>query len=155
MTDVTPMRPGPLTPHLVCAGAADAIDFYVQAFGAIDEMRLPSQDGRLMHACVSIMGAPVFLTDEMPEHGNLGPAAIGGTPVTLHLGVPDVDAAFARAVAAGATAEMEPADQFWGDRYGVLLDPFGHRWAMATPGEQQLFGEELEQAAAQHGRCDA
>lgn len=147
MSESTPMRPGPVIPHLVCAGAADAIDFYVRAFGAVEEMRLPGPDGRLMHACVSIMGAPVFLVDEMPEHGNLGPTAIGGTPVTLHLTVPDVDAAYARAVQAGATAEMEPADQFWGDRYGVLLDPFGHRWALATPGEQQLVGDDLAKAA--------
>lgn len=147
MNELNPMRPSPVTPHLVCAGAADAIDFYGRAFGAVDEMRLPGPDGRLMHACISIQGAPVFLVDEMPEHGNLGPHAIGGTPVTLHLTVPDVDAAYARAVQAGATAEMEPADQFWGDRYGVLRDPFGHRWALATPGKQQLVGDDLERAA--------
>jgi PhnB protein len=131
MTDpnVTPS----LAPHLVCAGAADAIEFYKKAFGAEEVMRLPGPDGRLMHASVKINGATVLLVDEMPEYGVLGPAKLGGTAVTLHLVVPDVDSAVERAVNAGAIITMPVANQFWGDRYGVIKDPFGHSWSLATP----------------------
>lgn len=133
----TPVRPIPegmhtVTPHLVCAGAAAAIDFYVAAFGAIDAGRVPGPDGRLMHAQVRIGDSHVMLVDEMPEWGLLGPLALKGSPVTIHLYVPDVDAAVARAVAAGATVTMPVADMFWGDRYGQIVDPFGHHWALAT-----------------------
>ena len=121
-----------VTPHLVCAGAAAAIDFYVAAFGAIDAGRLPRPDGRLMHAQVRIGDSHVMLVDEMPEWGALGPLALKGSPVTLHLYVPDVDAAVARAVAAGATVTMPVADMFWGDRSGQIVDPFGHHWSLAT-----------------------
>jgi uncharacterized glyoxalase superfamily protein PhnB len=122
-------------PHLVCAGASEAIEFYKNAFGAVEMIRLPGPDGRLMHASVSINGGMVMLVDEMPEHGALGPKALGGTPVTIHLIVPDVDAFVDRAVKAGATMVMPVADQFWGDRYGIVADPFGHHWSIATPGE--------------------
>ena len=121
-----------LTPHLVCRGAAAAIGFYGRAFGAIELFRLPGPDGRLIHACVRIGDSQLFLVDEMPEHGALGPQALNGTPVTLHLQVEDADAAFARAVQAGATVSMPLADMFWGDRYGQLVDPFGHHWSIAT-----------------------
>jgi PhnB protein len=121
-----------LTPHLVCAGAADAIAFYAQAFGAIELARLPGPDGKIMHAMLRIGDSSLMLADEMPGCGSLGPASLKGTPVTIHLYVPDVDATFAAAVAAGATPIMPVADMFWGDRYGQLLDPFGHRWSVAT-----------------------
>ena len=101
-----------LSPHLVCAGAAAAIDFYRQAFGAVELIRLPGPDGKLMHACVSINGSSVMLVDEYPEHGGLSPQALGGTPVTIHLIVDDVDAVVARAVAAGATVVMPVEDMF-------------------------------------------
>ena len=137
-----------LSPHLVCDGAAAAIDFYKKAFGAEEVMRLPGPNGRLMHASVMINGAMVLLVDEMPEYGVLGPAKLGGTAVTLHLVVPDVDAAFDRAVEAGATPTMAVADQFWGDRYGVLKDPFGHSWSIATPKPDAPRTEaELKEAA--------
>jgi len=143
-TTVTPR----LSPHLVCDGAADAIEFYKKAFGAEEVMRLPGPNGRLMHASVMINGAMVLLVDEMPEYGVLGPAKLGGTAVTLHLVVPDVDAAFDRAVEAGATPTMAVADQFWGDRYGVLKDPFGHSWSIATPKPDAPRTEaELKEAA--------
>ena len=122
-----------LSPHLVCDGAAAAIDFYKAAFGAEEVMRLPGPTGKLMHGSVMINGAMVLLVDEMPEHGVLGPNSLGGSPVTIHLVVPDVDAAADRAVQAGATIVMPVADQFWGDRYGVVKDPFGHKWSIATP----------------------
>lgn len=136
-----------LSPHLVVAGAAQAIDFYVRAFGAEEIVRMPTPDGRLMHASLRINGSSVLLVDEMPEWGALGPKARGGTSVTLHLFVPDVDAAVARAVAAGATLVMPVADMFWGDRYGQIEDPFGHRWSLATP-LRKLTLAELRAATA-------
>jgi uncharacterized glyoxalase superfamily protein PhnB len=121
-----------ITPHLICAGAAKAIEFYKQAFGATEEARLPGPDGRLMHASVKIGDSQVMLVDEMPEWGALGPKSLKGSPVTIHLYVDDVDTVVARAVKAGAKVTMPVADQFWGDRYGKLEDPFGHHWSVAT-----------------------
>ncbi len=121
-----------LTPHIVCAGAAEAIDFYKKAFGATELMRMPGPHGKLMHASLKIGDSTLMLVDEMPQWGALGPRALKGSPVTLHLAVPNVDEVFARAVAAGATVKMPVADMFWGDRYGVVVDPFGHEWAIAT-----------------------
>ena len=121
-----------VTPHLVCDGAAKAIEFYAKAFGAKEYMRLPGPDGRLMHASMMLGDSMIMLVDEMKEWGSVGPKARGGSSVTIHLNVPDVDALFAQAVAAGATAKMPPADMFWGDRYGVVTDPFGHDWSIAT-----------------------
>ncbi len=121
-----------ITPHLVCDGAAAAIDFYVQAFGAVEAGRLPGPDGRLMHAMIRIGDAPLMLVDACPEYGAVGPKTLNGSPVTIHLYVADVDATIARAVAAGARVTMPVADMFWGDRYGKLEDPFGHQWSVAT-----------------------
>ena len=128
----TPAGFSGVTPHLVVAGAARAIEFYKKAFGATEEIRLPGPDGILIHACIRINGAPVMLVDEMPAWNTLGPIALKGSPVVIHLFVPDVDAAFAQAVAAGAEATMPPQDMFWGDRYGIVKDPFGHSWSIAT-----------------------
>lgn len=136
-----------LTMHLVCAGAAEAIAFYGRAFGATETMRLPAPDGSIMHAAIDIEGATVMLTDENPSW-NKSPATLGGTPVTLNLQVADADAAAARAVAAGARTVMPVALQFWGDRYGVVEDPFGHRWALLTPQGEPKTEAELRQAAA-------
>jgi uncharacterized glyoxalase superfamily protein PhnB len=121
-----------VTPHLVVAGAAQAIDWYKKAFGATEEMRMPGPDGRIMHASIRINGAAIFLVDEMKEWGAVGPKSLKGSPVTIHLMVEDVDAVFDRAVQAGATVTMPVADQFWGDRYGCLEDPYGHKWSVAT-----------------------
>lgn len=121
-----------LTPHLVCDGAAKAIEFYKQAFDAVEESRLPGPDGRLMHAQLRIGDSPLMLVDEFPEMGALGPKKLEGSAVTLHLYVPDVDATYAQAVAAGAEPMMPVTDMFWGDRYGQVKDPFGHRWSIAT-----------------------
>ena len=121
-----------VTPHLVCAGAAEAILFYKKAFNAVEEGRLPGPDGRIMHAMIRIEGSAVMLVDEMPEWGALGPRSLNGSPVTIHLYVEDVDAFVERAVAAGAKITMPVADQFWGDRYGKLEDPFGHHWSVGT-----------------------
>ena len=121
-----------LTPHLICAGAADAIGFYKAAFNADEEARIPGPDGKLMHAMVRIGDSALMLVDENAAYGMLGPKALKGSPVTVHLYVDDVDATVARAVAAGAKFTMPVADMFWGDRYGTLEDPFGHRWSVAT-----------------------
>lgn len=134
-----------LTPHLVCAGAADAIAFYVRAFGAVEQFRLPGPDGRLMHAALRIGDSMLMLVDENPEWGLLGPTALKGSPVTVHLYVEDVDAVVAQAVAAGATVTMPVADMFWGDRYGKLRDPFGHDWSVATH-LRDLSAEQIREA---------
>jgi PhnB protein len=121
-----------VTPHLVCAGAADAIEFYKQAFNAVEMSRLPGREGKLMHAAIRIGDSTVMLVDEAPNWGMLGPKSLKGTSVAIHLYVEDADAFAARAVAAGAKMTMPVADMFWGDRYGQLEDPFGHRWSVAT-----------------------
>jgi PhnB protein len=132
-----------VTPHLICAGASDAIEFYKKAFNAVELSRMPGSEGRLMHASIRIGGSTVMLVDESPEWGMLGPKARKGSSVYIHLYVDDVDAFTARAVTAGATLVMPVADMFWGDRYGQLEDPFGHRWSVAThvrdvtPGEMR------------------
>ena len=134
MSNVKPVAEGMHTvvPHLICRDAAGAIEFYKKAFGAVEMMRMPTPDGKLMHASVKIGDTIVMLVDEMPNWGVLSPQALNNSPVTLHMSVPDVDAVFARAVAAGAKAKMPVADMFWGDRYGKLEDPFGHHWSVAT-----------------------
>ena len=121
-----------VTPHLVCAGAADAIEFYKKAFNAEELCRMPTPDGKIMHAGVRIGDSMIMLVDEMPEWGSLGPNARGGSPVTIHLQVPDADAVFAQAVKAGASVKLPIDDMFWGDRYGIVTDPFGHNWSIAT-----------------------
>ncbi|OYY69110.1 glyoxalase/bleomycin resistance/extradiol dioxygenase family protein [Sphingomonas sp. 28-63-12] len=126
-----------LTPHITIAGnrAAEAIAFYVAAFGATEHERLLADDGqRLMHADVLINGGLLMLNDDFPEYH--GPADVGAGPpsgVTLHLQVDDADAWFARAVQAGARVKMPLADQFWGDRYGQVVDPFGYVWSIGAP----------------------
>jgi PhnB protein len=134
-----------VTPHLVCAGAAEAIEFYKQAFGAVETVRLPGPQGKLMHAAIRIGDSVVMLVDEFPEMGALSPKALKGSPVTIHLYVDDVDATVDRAVKAGAKVTMPVADQFWGDRYGQLVDPFGHHWSVATQ-IRHMSVEEVQQA---------
>lgn len=146
-TAVKPVPEGmhTVTPHLVCAGAAEAIEFYKNAFGAIEMLRMPGPDGKLMHAMIRIGDSPVMLVDEFPEWGGTSPKALNGTPVTIHLQVPDADAMFQRAVDAGATVKMPLADMFWGDRYGLVIDPFGHSWSIATH-IKDMTPEEMAQA---------
>jgi len=142
-----------LTPHIVCAGAADAIDFYKKAFGAEELIRMPGEDGKLMHAAVSINGAMLMLVDENKDWGLLSPLSLGGTPVTLHLNVPNADAAIEQAVAAGATVAMAAHDAFWGDRYGLVKDPFGHSWSMAHSLRDTAMSEDELRAAAKDAMC--
>jgi uncharacterized glyoxalase superfamily protein PhnB len=134
-----------ITPYLTCAGAADAITFYTKAFGATELMRLPGAQGKIMHAQIKIGDSVVMLGEECPERNALGPKARQGASVTMHLYVNDADAAFAKAVAAGATVKMPLEDMFWGDRYGVLEDPFGHQWSLATH-VRDVGPEEMQQA---------
>jgi PhnB protein len=121
-----------LTPHVVCKDAARAIDFYEHAFGAEEVFRLTAPDGTLIHASLRIGNSMLMLADECPPMGAFSPQKLGGSPVTIHLSVADVDASYARAVAAGATTQMPVTEMFWGARYGVLQDPFGHSWSIAT-----------------------
>jgi PhnB protein len=134
MTKPNPIPPGmhSVTPHLVCADAADAIEFYKKAFNAQEYGRVPGPDGRLMHALINIGDSMVMLVDEYPEYGSLGPKARNGTSVTLHMYVEDADKQFKQALDAGCTVQMPLDDMFWGDRYGVVQDPFGHMWSIAT-----------------------
>lgn len=134
-----------VTPHLVCAGAADAIEFYKKAFNAVETVRLPGPQGKLMHAMIRIGDSAVMLVDEMPEWNSFGPKALKGSPVTIHLYVENVDAFVKRAVDAGAKITMPLADAFWGDRYCQLEDPFGHHWSVATH-IREVSLEEAQQA---------
>ena len=134
-----------VTPHLVCAGAADAIEFYKKAFGAVELTRMPGPQGKLMHAMIRIGDSAIMLVDESPEWGMLGPKSLKGSPVTIHLYVDDADAFVARAVKAGAKVTMPVSDMFWGDRYGKLEDPFGHHWSVGTH-VRAVSAQEMRQA---------
>jgi PhnB protein len=148
-----PVKPIPdgyhaVTPYLIVKDAAAAIEFYKRAFGAVELFRMPQPDGRIGHAELRIGDSPVMLADEHPEIGALGPQSIGGTPVTMHLYVEDVDATVVNAVLAGGTVTRPVADQFYGDRNGGVTDPFGHVWFVATH-KEDLSPEEIERRAAE------
>jgi PhnB protein len=134
-----------ITPHLVCADAAKAIEFYKKAFNAQELSRLPGPEGKIMHAALRIGDSVVMLTDEAPSCGALGPRALKGSPVTIHIYTDDVDAFVERAVSAGAKITMPVADMFWGDRYGKLEDPAGHQWSVAKH-VRDVTQEEMQQA---------
>ena len=122
-----------VTAHLTVRNAGAMIEFYQRAFGAEDRHRAPGPDGKtIMHAELRIGDSTVFLNDEFPEMGAFSPLAGKGTPVTLHLSVEDADKQFAQALAAGAEEVMPLADQFWGDRYGIVKDPSGHHWSIGS-----------------------
>ena len=139
-----------LTPYLAVRGAAEAIDFYTRALGAQERVRMPGPDGRtIMHAELSIGDSMIMLSDEMPDMDCRSPQALGGSPVGFALYVEDVDAAFDRAVGAGATVVQPVANQFYGDRSGSIEDPFGHKWSLMThvedvpPAEMKRRMEEM------------
>ena len=140
-----------VTPHLVCADAAKAIQFYKKAFNAAELFRLDGTASKLMHACIQIGDSRVMLADEFPEWDSVGPKTLKGTPVTLHLYVEDADKAFNQAINAGAAVKMPLADMFWGDRYGIVVDPFGHNWSIAT----QVRDLSLEEMQANAGKACA
>lgn len=139
MADQYPKLP-PLIPHLCVKGAADAIEFYKKAFGAVEVMRMPAEDGkRLMHGHVRVNGGDVFLADHFPEYCEHGdnktkpPSELGASTFFIHLEVPNCDEAYKRAIDAGAISILAPWDAFWGARYAQVRDPFGHGWSLAHP----------------------
>jgi uncharacterized glyoxalase superfamily protein PhnB len=143
-----------LIPHISCRNAADAVEFYQKAFGA-DVVRLHKMpDGRVMHAELRIDGAPFYVVDEFPEQGGKSPQALGGTPVMLSLNVADSDAVYNRAVGAGCEVRMPLADMFWGDRWGLVADPYGHQWSISTT-LREVSSEELDQIMQNMPACGA
>ena len=134
-----------VTPHIICAGAAEAIEFYKKAFGAQEMFRLPGPDGKLMHGSIRIGDSAVMLAEENEKHGIFGPKRLNGSPVIIHLYVEDADAFVARAAEAGANVTMPVAEMFWGDRYGRLQDPFGHMWSVSTH-VRDVTPDEMKQA---------
>jgi PhnB protein len=156
---VQPIPPGHenLIPHLVCSPCTEAIEFYKEAFGAEELHRIPAPDQRrIIHAAIRIGTSLVFLVDDFPEYcgGKASTAtALKGTPVTIHHYVENCDAAIKRASDAGATVVMPAADMFWGDRYGMVTDPYGHKWSFATHVKDQTPAEmqaAMKDAFAQH-----
>ncbi len=145
-----------VTPYLTVDDADAALAFYAKAFGANEILRLSTPDGRVGHAEFKIGESNFMISDECPNAQSTSPKTLGGSAVSLHLYVNDVDAVFAQALAAGATQSMEPVDQFWGDRMGALVDPFGHRWLLAThiedvdPAEYQ---ERMDAMFAANAEC--
>jgi len=139
-----------LTPFLVCKGATEALEFYRRAFGAEEISRLAAPDGKLLHAALRIGDSVLMLTDECPEMGGFSPLHFGGSPVTVHLSVADADASFARATGAGATPLMPVTEMFWGARYGVFKDPYGHSWSVATQ-VKELSPAEIQAGMAAQG----
>ena len=121
-----------IIPHLTCRNCHEAIEFYQKAFGATVQGVMDDKQGRVMHASILIDGNPIYLHDEMPEWNALGPQNLPTSPVTIHLQVPNVDEVFQKAADAGCEVKMPVEDQFWGDRYGTLKDPYGHSWSVAT-----------------------
>ncbi|HEV2493993.1 MAG TPA: VOC family protein [Terriglobia bacterium] len=139
------------TPYLIVKGAADAIEFYKKAFGATELLRMGEPGGRIGHAEIKIGDSTIMLADEFPEMGALSPQSIGGSPVSILLYVEDVDRVFNQAVAAGAKVTRPVKDQFYGDRMGGLIDPYGHQWYVATHVEDVAPEELHKRAAAAHG----
>ena len=152
MADVKPIPDGyhSVTPYLICDGAADAIDYYKKAFGAIELFRM-DHEGRIGHAELKIGDSPIMLADEFPQMGYRSPKALGGTPVSLMIYVPDVDTVYKQAIDAGATEVKPLTDQFYGDRSGTLTDPYGHVWTIATHKEDVSMEEMNRRMAAAHG----
>ena len=140
-----------ITPYLIVRNAAAAIDFYKKALNAVELMRFPGPGGKIMHAEVKIGDSPVMLAEEMPEEGYVGPQTLGGVGVSMMLYVEDVDTRFAQAIAAGATIKRPVQDQFYGDRTGTLVDPFGHVWSIGTH-KEDVSMEELQQRMAKLGQ---
>ena len=140
------------TPYLIIKDAARAIEFYKKAFGATEIMRMAEPSGKVTHAEIKIGNSPIMLADEFPEMGARSPQTIGGSPVSIFLYVENVDTLANQAIAAGAKVLMPVQDQFWGDRYGKLADPFGHVWDIATHKEDVAPEEIHKRAAAAFGK---
>ena len=145
MSNVKPVPEGMaiVIPHLTVKNAAKAIEFYTKAFGAVERSRHKMPDGSIMHASLKLGQGHLFLNDEFKDWGTLSPQSVGGTPVYLMIYVENVDETFKRALDLGAETKMAVSDTFWGDRYGMLVDPFGHHWEIATH-KEDLTDEEME-----------
>ena len=148
MADVKPIPEGyhSITPYLIVEGAAQALEYYKQAFGAVELFRM-EHGGKIGHAEMKIGDSPFMLADEHPEMGHRGPKALGGSPVGIMIYVDDVDTVFKQAIEAGATETRPLEDQFYGDRSGTLTDPFGHVWTVATH-KEDVAPEEMEKRMA-------
>lgn len=146
---VKPIPPGyhTATPYLIVKGAARAIEFYQNAFGAKELLRFAEPGGKVGHAEIQIGDSPIMLADEFPEMGARSPESLGGSPVSILLYVEDVDAVARQAAAAGATELRPVQDQFYGDRSGTFVDPFGHVWTIATH-KQDVPAEEMHRRMA-------
>lgn len=140
-----------VTPYLSIKGAADAIEYYKKAFGAIELFRMAGPDGTIGHAEIKIGDSPIMLADEFPEMEFVSPKTLGGSPVGLMIYVDDVDTVYSRSIAAGGQEVKPLQDQFYGDRSGTLKDPFGHVWTVATHKEDVSEEEMKKRAAAAHG----
>ena len=140
-----------VTPYLIVNGGAEAIEFYKKAFGAVELFRMPSPDGKIGHAEIKVGDSPIMLADEYPDMGYKGPQSIGGSPVSLMIYVEDVDTVFKQAVDAGAIVKEALQDKFYGDRMATVVDPFGHRWHLATHKEDVSPEEMGRRATAAHG----
>jgi PhnB protein len=136
-----------VTPYLIVKGAAKAIEFYKQAFGATETFRMPQPDGKIGHAELKIGDSTIMLADEFPERNVRGPESLGGSPVMIHLYIDDVDTVAKRAVASGAKEIRPVQNQFYGDRSGMFADPFGHQWNISTHVED-VSPEEIGKRAA-------
>lgn len=149
---VQPVPPGyhNVTPYMIVDGAAKAIEFYKKAFGATELLRMPGAEGKITHAEIKIGDSPVMLADEFPDMNAKGPKAFGGSPTSLMIYVDDVDQVFARALEAGAKEVRPLQNQFYGDRSGTLIDPFGHQWTVATHVED-VSEEEIQRLMAAEG----
>ena len=146
-----PVKPIPdgyqaVMPYLIVKNASQALDFYKRALGATERMRLTAPDGKIGHAEIDVGGCCVMLADEHPEMGHVGPQTIGGTPVSLHVYVEDVDQRFSQALAAGGKEKRAVADQFYGDRSGSFEDPYGHQWHLSTH-KEDLSADEINKRA--------
>lgn len=147
MSNYRPENCQGVTAHIICRGVAKAIEFYKQAFGATERLVIPGPGGSIMHAELNVGDGVVMLGEENLQFGNRSPLTLNGTPVVLHLYVPDADATIKQATAAGATVKMPATDMFWGDRYGQVTDPFGHLWSIATH-KEDVSPEEMKARAA-------
>lgn len=137
-----------VTPYLVIRNAAKAIEFYKKAFGAEERFVMPGPDGKIMHGEIKIGDSIIMFSDECPEYGSVGPETRGGATSSLFLYFENVDAAFERATKSGCEVKMPLADQFWGDRFGTVVDPFGHVWSMATH-KEDLTPDEIQKRQAE------
>ena len=137
-----------ITPYLRIRDAGKAIDFYKRAFSAEELVRMPGPDGKIMHAQIKIGDSIVMMSEECAQYGSVGPQTLNGTSVGIHVYSKDVDATVAQAAAAGAKVKMPPADMFWGDRFAVVIDPFGHEWSVATH-KEDLTPEQIAKRQAE------